>query len=89
MKRLFWCLLGALWSAPLRLLTVPAMLAAMLHAGGGVLSTDSLTRLDVIMSGAVVGVLLRLADNLAVAFVAFPVAMQFPMVKRFFERLKQ
>lgn len=36
MKRMLRALLGALWSLPLRFLTVPAMLYAGILAGGGV-----------------------------------------------------
>jgi hypothetical protein len=75
-KRLMRALLGAFWSLPLRFLTVPAMLYAGILAGGGAITADNFSDPAVILSGAVVGFVLRIVDNLTIEFAIFPTAMK-------------
>ena len=63
---------GALWSLPLRFVTIPAIVAAMLLANGGALSTGDLFQWPVLASGIAVSVALRFLDNLMVEFALFP-----------------
>ena len=76
MKRLMRALLGAMWSIPLRFLTVPAMLYASILAAGGTITADNFSAPAVILSGVFVGVVLRFVDNLTIEFAIFPAIMK-------------
>lgn len=82
MIRLTRCLLGALWSLPLRFLTVPAMFYAAMLVGGGAITPDNFNSPVVILSGAFVGVLLRFVDNLTVEYAIFPTVKKRILRKR-------
>jgi hypothetical protein len=71
---------GALWSLPLRFVTIPAIAGAMLLAAGGTLTPADLLQWPVMLSGVGVSVALRLLDNLAVEFALFPALMR--LIKR-------
>lgn len=82
MIRLTRCLLGALWSLPLRFFTVPAMFYAAMLVGGGAITPENYGSPSVILSGAFVGVLLRFVDNLAVEYAIFPTVKKLILRKR-------
>ena len=68
--------MGALWSVPLRFVTIPAIVGAMLLANGGPLTGADLLQWPVLLSGIAVSVALRLLDNLMVEFALFPALMR-------------
>ena len=76
MKRLLRALLGALWSVPLRFVSIPAIAAVMVAQAGGVLTLSGLLQPGVVVSGIAVSVLLRFVDNVAVEFALFPALMK-------------
>ena len=76
MKRLLRALLGALWSVPLRFVSIPAIAGVMLVQAGGALTAASLLQPAVVLSGIAVSVLLRFVDNVAVEFALFPALMK-------------
>jgi len=76
MKRLLRALIGALWSVPLRFVSIPAIAGVMVHAAGGRLELANLVQPEVVASGIAVSVVLRFVDNLAVEFALFPALMR-------------
>lgn len=72
MRRLLRALLGAVWSVPLRLVTIPAIAGSMVLAAGGVLTAAQLTSAPVVLAGVAVSVALRFAENLLIEFAVFP-----------------
>ena len=77
LRRLGRAAIGAGWSLPLRLVTIPAITGAMLLAAGGVLTLDDLLQPAVLASGVAVSVALRFFDNLMVEFALFPAVVNF------------
>ena len=77
MRRVCRATVGALWSVPLRLLTIPAIALAMIGANGGALSSDDVWLWPVLLSGIGVSLLVSLADRLSVEFALFPALIKF------------
>jgi hypothetical protein len=71
-RKLLRSAVGALWSLPLRFVTVPALVGAMVLAAGEPIGTGHLTMWHVTAIGVVVGVVLRFFDGLLVEFAVFP-----------------
>lgn len=76
-RRVGRALVGALWSLPLRFVTIPAIVLAMLKANGGTLSERDIWFWPVLFSGIGVSMLVSVADRLAVEFALFPALMRF------------
>ena len=76
-RRVIRAVVGALWSAPLRFVTIPAIVLAMLATNGGPLGHADLLQWPVLLSGIGLSLALRLLDNLAVEFALFPALMRF------------
>lgn len=76
MKRLWRALIGALWSIPLRFVSIPAIAASMIYAAGGKLTTNDLLTTEVAAAGVAVSVALRFLDNLMIEFAVFPALMR-------------
>jgi hypothetical protein len=68
---------GALWSLPLRFVTIPAIVGSMVLAAGGPVGFEDLRAWHVALAGAVTSVVLRFFDNLAVEFAVFPALLHF------------
>ena len=63
---------SAAWSAPARVLTVPAIVGGMMLTAGGSLSPDDLLNWRVVGVGILTSLLLRFIDQLLVEFILFP-----------------
>ena len=75
-RRVMRAVVGATWSIPLRLFTIPAIAGAMVVAAGGSLALNDLWQPTVVLSGVATSATLRLADNLAVEFAVFPATLK-------------
>ena len=68
---------NALWSLPLRFVTIPAIVGSMVLAAGGPVGFEDLRAWHVSLAGAVTSVVLRFFDGLLVEFAVFPALMHF------------
>ena len=72
LRRVGRAVVGALWSLPLRFLTIPAIALAMIKANGGPLTDRDVWLWVVLFSGIGASLLISLTDRLAVEFALFP-----------------
>lgn len=75
-RRLGRAATGAVWSVPLRFVTIPTIAGAMVLTAGGALTVDNLLQPAVIFAGVFVSFCLRLLDNLALEFAVFPAILR-------------
>lgn len=71
-RRVGRALVGAVWSAPLRFITIPAIVGAMMLANGGPLAASDFIQWNVLLSGIGTSLALRFLDNMIVEFALFP-----------------
>lgn len=75
-RRVGRALVGAVWSLPLRYITLPLVFWASLTAAGGVITADDLRPGLVITAGVLMAVALRAVENLLLEFALFPALMR-------------